>query len=164
MHPSWWLGVAAAGAVLAGTLYAGCRGLAPAGPSESERLERLEADRNHAVHRREVIRDLTTGLIEGRLTLRQAAVACQAENEVGPRQIDLHVEYQAGRTDEERYCRALLGHVRAMLVKDARAPAVLARLEAELTALVRSQPTHPASRRGGPLGRPLPRPGTHDIR
>jgi hypothetical protein len=140
MLQSWWLGGAAAGAVLVGAFYVGCSSLSqPGWPGEGERLDRLEADREHLERRRELTRSLASDLVEGRLNLRQAASALRAENLNSPPHLAMHVEYVAGTTEEERYCRAMMGHLRTYLQGDARGPAVLTRLEAELEAVARGE-------------------------
>jgi hypothetical protein len=159
LHPSWWLGGAAA-AGLAVALSLACGSLArlggPDGRAEAERRRRLEADWDHIDRRLALARSLAAALTEGRLTLGEAVEAWRAEDESSPPHLRLHVEMLPGQTAEERYARSLLGHVRAYLHGDPRAPATLARLEQEL----RSPPAGPAvpaqawaRRRSGP-GRP----------
>jgi hypothetical protein len=138
----WWLGAGAVGAVLAGAFFVGCSILSPSGvPEEVERQARLEADMAHLERRQEVIRSLGTELVEGRMSLREAAAAWRAEDAGSPRRLRMRVELTPGRTEEERYCWSVLLNVRVQLEGDARAPAVLARLEAELAALCRDQPS-----------------------
>jgi hypothetical protein len=140
---TWWLGAAAAGTVLAGTVYFGCTLLArqtwSAGPSEAERLERLTTDFDAMARRQETLRHLAAEVVEGRLGLRDAADVVRLEDVRSPRHLRMHVEYLPGRTEEERYCRSVLGHVRALLEGDPRAPAALARLEGELDDLVQGR-------------------------
>ncbi len=100
--------------------------------AEARRLEQLRADQEVLRRRADLIRSLRADLLEGRRTLREAAAALRAENEAGPPHLDMHVEYLPGRTEEERYCRSVLAQVRAFAAGDSRAPAALARLEAEL--------------------------------
>jgi hypothetical protein len=153
--PSWWFGGAAAGAVLVGALYVSSAGLplsgGPTGPAEGDRLDRLEADREVLERRREVVRSLVSGVIEGRLSLRQAAAVLREENRLSPPHLVMHLEYGPGATEEERYGRAVLAHVRAVLDRDPRRPAVLARVEAEVEALARAEEGRRAqvSARGG---------------
>jgi hypothetical protein len=139
-----WLGGAVAGAVVGGAIYFACANWSQPDwvgvPAEGERLDRLEADRERLEHRREVIRALATALAEGRLSLREAAAALRAENLSSPPHLAMHVEYLPGATEEERYCRAMLRHVRAQLEGDGRLPALLARLESEAEALARGRP------------------------
>jgi hypothetical protein len=141
--PSWWLGGAAAGAVFVGALYVSVTGVplpgAPAAPSEGDRLDRLEADREVLEHRREVVRSLVSGVVEGRLSLRQAAAVLRDENSHSPPHLVMHLEYGPGATEDERYARAVLAHVRAVLDRDPQRAAVLARLEAEVEALARAE-------------------------
>ena len=140
---TWWLGTAAAGTVLAGALYAGCTALAwlapSAGPSEAERLERLTTDFDVMARRQEVLRHLAAEVVEGRMGLRDAADVVRLEDVRSPAHLRMHVEYLPGRTEEERYCRSVLAHVRGLLDGDPRAPAALARLEGELEDLVRGR-------------------------
>jgi hypothetical protein len=146
-HPNGWPGVAAAGAVLAGALYVGCTVLAQSswsgGASEAERQERLTADFDSMARRQATIRYLAGAVVEGNLSLREAAEDVRAEDINGPPHLRMHVEYLPGRTEEERYCRSLLRHVRGLLAGDARAPSALARAEGELEDVVRGRPAPP---------------------
>jgi hypothetical protein len=138
--PSWWLGGAAAAAVLIGTVYVGSVNLArTGGASEFERLERLTADREYVDRRQESVRALAADVVAGRLSLRGAAEDLRLLDVNSPEHLRLHIEYQDGRTEEERHCRSMVAHVRAYLGHDDRAPAVLARLEAELDDLVQGR-------------------------
>jgi hypothetical protein len=141
MLPSWWLGGAVASTVLIGAVYVGCMNLSqPDRRSELERLERLEADRDYLDRRQEAICSVAADVVAERLSLRQAAEALRLLNVNSPDHLRMHVEYQDGQTEEERYCRSVLGHVQAYLVVgDARGPAVLARLGAELDALAQGR-------------------------
>jgi hypothetical protein len=168
MLQSCWLGGAAAGAVLLGALYVGCSELSHPGwsgvPSEAERLERLEADREQLERRREVIRSLAAELIEGRLDLRQAAEVWRVEAVNSPPHLGMHVEYVPGNTEEERYCRSLLSHVRTLVEGNPCGPAVLARLEAEYEALAQGRPLSPAPPRRDPRVRtPPPAPPSEGL-
>src|SRR5690242_17862075 len=135
LHPSWWLGAAAA-AGLAVALSFACGSLAglrgPDGRAEVERRRRLEADWEHIDRRLDLGRSLAAALTEGCLTLAEAVEAWRAEDESSPPRLRLHVELFPGKTGEERYARSVLAHVRAYLNGDPRAPATLARLEQEL--------------------------------
>jgi hypothetical protein len=157
---NWWLGGAAAGAVLAGVFYFGCTAPSPSGwtgaPAEAQRHERLENDREHLKRRREVVNYLVAELVAGRQSLREAATAWRLEDESCPRHLAMHVEYQEGQNEEERYCRSLLDNVRSRLGGDAGGPAVLARLESELTALARGETGPPPQARRGPPVRSAP--------
>jgi hypothetical protein len=161
LHPSWWLGGAAA-AGLAVALFLACGSLARLGRpdtrTEAERRRRLDADWEHIDRRLQLGRSLAAALTEGRLTLGEAIETWRAEDESSPPHLRLHLEMLPGQTAEERYTWSVLAHVRAYLDGDPRAPAVLARLEQEL----RSPPAAPdlpaqarAQRPPGP-----PRPGT----
>jgi hypothetical protein len=156
---SWWLGGAAAVTVLAGALYVGCASLAQpgwsAGPSEVERLERLTTDWESMGRRQEAVRFLVREVAEGRMSLRQAAAHVRAEDVGSPPQLRMHVEYLPGRTEEERYCRSVLRNVGAFLDGDPRAPAVLARLVAELEDIAQGR-LGPPPWRTGPARRPPP--------
>ena len=139
--PCWWLGGAAAGAVLVGAFFIGCAALSPpAAPDEVERRERLEADREFLERRQEVIRSLVADLVEGRRGLRDAAAVWRAEDAGSPRHLRMRIELTLGQTEEERYAWSVLLNVQNRLEGDARAPAILARLEAELAALARDRP------------------------
>ena len=159
LHPSWWLGGAAA-AGLAVALFFACGSLARLGGpdvmAEAERRRRLEADWEYIDRRLQLGRSLAAALTEGRLTLGEAIETWRAEDQSSPPHLRLHLEMLPGQTAEERYAGSVLAHVRAYLDGDPRAPAVLARLEQEL----RSPPAAPevptqvwAQRRSGP-GRP----------
>jgi hypothetical protein len=126
----------------------------PGVPAEGDRLDRLETDRGQLERRREVIRYLAGELAEGRLDLRKAAAALRNEDLSSPPRLSMHIENLPGATQEERYCRALVGHVRVLLERDARLPAVVARLEAEVEAL----PPPPGPPLGTLAGRRLPAP------
>lgn len=135
VHPSWWLGGAAACAVLAGTIHLASAALGPPeSPAEIERTRRLNEDERRIFSRWALCRSLAEGLAEGRLTLAEAAAALRRENETAPRHLDMHVEYLPGKTDDERYRHCAYYHVAAYLEGDPRAGAALARLEAELRA------------------------------
>ena len=140
----WWLGGAAAGALLAGAFYIGCSRLSRPGWSgglpEAERQARLEDDWEHVDRRVKVLRYLAVDLAEGRVGLRQAAEVARQEDLSSPHRLMMRVEYLPGRTEAERYGECLLRHVDAMLEGDARGPAVLARLRAELQALSQDRP------------------------
>ncbi len=157
-HPSWWLGVAAAGTVLAGTLYVGCTVLTQtswsSGRAEADRLERLTSDFDRMALRQATLHSLAAEVVEGTMSLREAAEAVRAEDLGGPPHLRMHVEHLPGRTEEERYCRTVLGHVRALLASDPRGPSALARLERELEDVVQGRPRPP--RRPIPSRRPLP--------
>jgi hypothetical protein len=154
---SWWLGVATAGTVLAGALYVGGTHLAQTGwsggPSEVERLDRLTTDFECMARRQEGLRYLATDVADGRMTLREAAAAVRVDDLSSPPHLRMHVEYLPGRSEEERYCRSLLGHVRTVLEGDPRAPSTLARLEGELRAVAQGLPAPPRR-----AGRRLPPP------
>jgi hypothetical protein len=156
---TWWLGAASAATVLAGVLYVGCTSLAQqgcsGGPSEVERLERLTSGFDHLARRQESLRYLATEVAEGRLSLREAAEAVRLEDVSSPPHLRLHVEHLPGRTEEERYCRSVLCHVRALLEGDPRAASALARLEGELDDLAQGR-LGPPPRRSVPARRPLP--------
>jgi hypothetical protein len=160
MLHNWWLGGAAAGAALASVFYVGFTAPWPSGwsgvPTEARRLEQLERDREHLERRSEVVRYLAADLIDGRQSLREAAAVWRREDESCPRHLAMHVEYQEGNTLEERYCRSLLENVSARLERDARGPAVLARLESELQTLARGEAAPPPQARRGPPGRSAP--------
>ncbi len=140
---TWWLGVAAAGSVLAGALYVGCTTLArptwSAGPNEVERLERLTTDFGAMARRQEFLRCLAADVVEGRLSLRDAGEAVRREDVSSPPHLRMHIENLPGGTEEERYCRSVLGHVRALLDGDPRGPATLARLEGEVEDVVQGR-------------------------
>ena len=156
---TWWLGSAAAGTVMAGALYVGCMSLAGAdwsgGRSELERLERLTSGFERMALRQEALRCLAAEVAEGRMSLREAAEAVRREDVTSPPHLRLHVEHLPGRTEEERYCRSVLGHVKGLLEGDPRAPSVLARLERELEDLAQGR-LGPPPRRNRPGRRPLP--------
>jgi hypothetical protein len=159
----WWLGAGAAGAVLAGAFFVGCSVLPPSGvPNEVERRARLEADLAHLGRRQELIHFLGTELAEARMSLREAGALWRAEDVGSPRHLRMRIELNSGKTDEERYCRSVLWNVARQLelAGDARAPAILTRLEAELAALTAgsSAPPAPARTPRNPAGQQAPAP------
>jgi hypothetical protein len=134
-------------ALLGVGLYAGCARLAgefrksPSGLDVdllevARRAERLEAG-NVALHaslrRGDAIR---RELIEGRLTLREAAAALAEEDARRPDWVRSRPELLPGRTQEERWLHLTLTSVENMLWQDPRRDAVLTRLRAEFQDLL----------------------------
>ena len=107
------------------------------------RGERLEADRDEVLDQHAAHRKILRAAAEGDLSLPEAAAALRAHLEACGQAPRVLAHYP-GRTDEERFSRALLDHVRKYLGSGSRAEAVAHRLEAELNVYLASLPALPA--------------------
>jgi hypothetical protein len=98
---------------------------------EVVRGESLEAERGEVLGQGAAHRKILRAVAEGELPLPEAAAALRAHLEACGQAPRVLAHYP-GRTDEERYCRALLDHVRKHLAGARQSPGVVLRLEAEL--------------------------------
>jgi hypothetical protein len=102
-----------------------------------EQTTLLEAIRSRIEARRQLVRDV----MEGRLALREAAAQARALHRRWPSlSLERVRECYPGCSDEEAYCRLIMDGVEVELgSKDARAEAILERVEAELEEMLRYQ-------------------------
>jgi hypothetical protein len=73
-------------------------------------------------------------VIDGRLTLVEAAARFRAINASRPANLPVCLDQYPGKTDEERVCREVIGYVETRLPEQPGTSAFLARLESELEA------------------------------
>ncbi len=135
---------AAVAALLGFGLYAGCallpcgfaspslRGVSPA--EVARRAEQLDADRATLADSLRECDAIRWEVIEGRLTVRQAAAAFAEDNARRPPALRRQPHPLFGRTEEEAWCQLVIGSVENLLWLDPRRDAVVARLRAELEA------------------------------
>jgi hypothetical protein len=102
----------------------------PIPPDDGYSVQLQEVDRRLAI-KQSLVKDLAAG----RRGLRDVA-ARFADLDRGRREIESAVNNFPGATAGERYCRLVIGHVDAAINDDGRRSAVLARLDAELTAIL----------------------------
>jgi hypothetical protein len=106
------------------------------------RGERLEADRDEALNQQAAHREILRAAVAGDLPLPEAVAALRSCLEA--RRLAPHVlAHYPGRTDEERFGRALLDHVRRYLGPGSRAEAVAGCLEADLDVYLARLPAPP---------------------
>jgi hypothetical protein len=127
--------------------------------------ERLEEDRTIIFGRNEGRRNIFAGLIEGRLSLREAANALN-EDEHRPEHLRLPAFlHWLPLTKKERYMHLLLILAENRLQSDPRRDEVLKRLRAEFQAYQDARPRSPSDDppgpRGGPTTPPTPAPVVH---
>jgi hypothetical protein len=104
-------------------------------PEEDQvRARRLAGESASVLKQARAYQATLSALADDRLTLPQAASALRSRLESQHLAEQLLTHYP-GRTDEERYCRAVIDHVRKGLADDPRRAEVVDRLEAELAGL-----------------------------
>lgn len=117
--------------------------------------ERLKEDQTIIFGRSEVRQNIFAGLIEGRLSLREAAKALNDEDERRPEHLRLPAYLNwLHLTKEEKYMHLLLILAENELQSDPRRDKVLKRLRAELQAYQNAGPRSLSADTPGPRGRP----------
>jgi hypothetical protein len=120
---------------------------------EGPRGQKLDADQQIILHSREVIEQIVTDLIDGRLSLREAAANLRTENEQRSSRLRMGSMLLPVDQTEEHFCRLAIEWIKGRLSahKDPRLLDVVRRLEGDLRAYLVSRDSLDSARVPGAI-------------